>query len=111
MLAVGTRNLSGDEIVNVNFFTTTSSTTSTQCTPEATEFGEIMQKQGHYAIQGFHLHNVNACREMSVLLDGQRIKYEHQPMAKLKNRNNLLMKLAGSSWGADALQTLSGHPH
>ena len=27
----------------------------------------------------FHLHNVSACRELSVLLDGQRIKYEHQP--------------------------------
>ena len=60
-------------------------------------------------------------------LDGQHIKYDHQPTflgvtldcmlsfkphltrtaAKLKNRNNLLTKLAGSSWGADAdtLQT------
>jgi len=63
----------------------------------------------------FHLHHVIVCRELSVLLDGQRIKYEHQPTflgvtlnhtlsfkshltktaAKLKNRNNLLMKLAG----------------
>ena len=63
----------------------------------------------------FHLHNVSACRKLSVLLDGQRIKYEHQPTflgvtlnhtlsfkshltktaAKLKNRNNLLTKLAG----------------
>jgi len=74
------------------------------------------------AVSSFHLHNVSACRELSVLLDGQRIKYEHQPTflgvildrtlslkshltktaAKLKNRNNLLTKLAGSSWGADA---------
>jgi len=73
-------------------------------------------------VSSFHLHNVSACRELSVLLDGQRIKYEHQPTllcvtldrtlsfkshltktaAKLKNRNNLLTKLAGSSWGADA---------
>jgi len=28
------------------------STTFTQCAPEATEFGEIMQTNGHYAIQG-----------------------------------------------------------
>jgi len=66
----------------------------------------------------------HSCHELSVLLDGQRIKYEHQPTflgvrmlsfkshltktaAKLKNRNNLPTKLAGSSWGADAdtLQT------
>jgi len=32
-------------------FTTTSSTTSKQRAPEATEFGEIMQNKGHYAIQ------------------------------------------------------------
>jgi len=30
----------------------TSSTTFTQCTLEATEFGEITQNKGHYAIQG-----------------------------------------------------------
>jgi len=29
-----------------------SSTTFTQCVPEATEFGEITQNKGHYAIQG-----------------------------------------------------------
>ena len=27
-------------------------TTFTQCAPEATEFGEIMQNNGHYAVQG-----------------------------------------------------------
>jgi len=36
-----TRNSSGDEIANVNFFMTTSSTNYMQCAPEATEFGEI----------------------------------------------------------------------
>ena len=48
------RNSSRDEItnVNVNFFTATSSTTFKQCAPEATEFGEITQINGHYAIQG-----------------------------------------------------------
>jgi len=46
-----TRNSSADEIANVNFFTT-SSTTFTQCAPEATEFGEIRQNKGHYAVQG-----------------------------------------------------------
>jgi len=67
----------------------------------------------------FHLHNVTAGRELSVRWT---VKYDHQPTflgvtldrtlsfkphltktaAKLKNRNNLLTKLAGSSWGADA---------
>jgi len=37
-----TRNSSGDGIANVNFFTTTSSTTM-QHVPEATEFGEMTQ--------------------------------------------------------------------
>jgi len=70
----------------------------------------------------FHLHNASASRELSVWLNGQLIKYDHQPTflgvtldrtlsfkphlnktaAKLKNRNNLLTKLAGSSWVADA---------
>jgi len=30
-----------------NFFMKTSSTTFTQCSPEATEFGEITQNKGH----------------------------------------------------------------
>ena len=47
-----TRNSSEDEIANVNFFTTTSSTTFTQCAPEATEFREITQNKDHYAVQG-----------------------------------------------------------
>ena len=42
---------SGDEIANVNFFTTISSTTFTQCAPEGTEFGEITQNKGHYVVQ------------------------------------------------------------
>jgi len=41
----------GNEIANVNFFTTTP-TTFTQCAPEATEYGEITQNKGHYAVQG-----------------------------------------------------------
>jgi len=49
-------NSSGDETANVNFFTT-SSTTFTQCALEATEFREIMQNKGHYAIQG-HLRSL-----------------------------------------------------
>ena len=44
-LLISTRNSSGDEIVNMNFFMMTSSTTFTQCTPEATKFGEITQKR------------------------------------------------------------------
>ena len=42
-------NSSGDD--ELDFFTTTSSTT-TQCAPEATKFGEITQIQSHCAIQG-----------------------------------------------------------
>jgi len=47
-----TRNSSGDEIANVNSFTTTSSTTFTQCAPEDTEFCELTQNKCHYAFQG-----------------------------------------------------------
>ena len=48
-----TSNSSGDEIVNVNFFmTTTLYTYSYQCTPEASEFSEITQSKGHHSVQG-----------------------------------------------------------
>jgi len=47
-----TKNSSGNEIANVNFFAATSSTTVTQCASKATEFGEITQHKGHYAVQG-----------------------------------------------------------
>ena len=47
-----TRTSSGDEIANVNFFAMTSSTTFMRCVREATEFGEITQNKGHYAVQG-----------------------------------------------------------
>ena len=70
----------------------------------------------------FHLHNVRAHRKLQVCLDGQRLMHDPYPKylgmtldrtlsfrehlvktaGKLKNRNNLLMKLAGSSWGANA---------
>ena len=33
-------------------FTTTSSTTFTQCAPKTTEFGEITQNKRRYAVQG-----------------------------------------------------------
>ena len=68
----------------------------------------------------FHLHNVSASRELNVTLNGQRLKHDLHPIylgvtldrtyrehlektaGKLKSRNNLLMKLASSSWGAHA---------
>jgi len=73
----------------------------------------------------FHLHNTSATRELSVYLDSQRIRHECHPTnssvtldhtlsyrehltktaGKLKNGNNLLMKLAGSTWGANTLQS------
>jgi len=70
----------------------------------------------------FHLHNTSAIRDLLVYLDGQRLRHECHPTylgvtldrtlsyrehltktaGKLKNRNNLLMKLASSTWGASA---------
>ena len=70
----------------------------------------------------FHLHNASASRELNVSLNGKRLKHDPHPVylgvtldrtlsykehlvktaGKLKSRNNLLMKLAGSSWGANA---------
>jgi len=70
----------------------------------------------------FHLHNTSATRELSVYLDGQCLRHECYPTyigvtldhtltyrehltktaSKLKNQNNLSMKLAGSTWGASA---------
>jgi len=32
-----------------------SSTTFTQCAAKATEFGEITQNKGHYAVQGYSI--------------------------------------------------------
>ena len=66
----------------------------------------------------FHLHNTSATLELSVYLDVQRLLHESHPTylgvtldrtqsyrehlkktaGKLKNQNNLLMKLAGSTW-------------
>ena len=70
----------------------------------------------------FHLHSTSATRELSVYPDGQHLWHECHPTylgvtvdcmlsfgehltktaGKLKNRNNFLMKLAGSTWGASA---------
>jgi len=70
----------------------------------------------------FHLHNTSGNCELSVYLDGPRLWHECHPTylgvtldrtlsyrvhltktaGKLKNGNNLLMKLAGSTWGASA---------
>jgi len=51
------RNSPGGEIVNVNFFTTTPSTTTfTQRAPEAAEFDETTQNKGHYAVKVIQSH-------------------------------------------------------
>ena len=70
----------------------------------------------------FHLHNASATRELNVFLNNERLKHEKNPVylgvsldhtltyrahlektaGKLKTRNNLLAKLAGTTWGADA---------
>jgi len=70
----------------------------------------------------FHLHNASSGRELTVTLNGQRLKHDPNPAylgvtldrtlsykdhllktaGKLKTRNNLLSKLVGTSWGANA---------
>ncbi len=70
----------------------------------------------------FHLHNAQAKRELNIFIKGQRIKHDPKPTylgitldrsltyhdhlkkmaAKISSRNNLLCKLAGTSWGARA---------
>jgi len=70
----------------------------------------------------FHLHNNRSCHEVNVHMNGQRLKHNPYPVylgvtldrtlsyrehlsrsaAKLKRRNNLIAKLAGTSWGAIA---------
>ena len=70
----------------------------------------------------FHLHNSRAHRELNVSMNGQRLKHDPHPVylgvtldrtlsykqhlskttAKLKSHNNLISKLAGTTWGANA---------
>ena len=67
----------------------------------------------------FHLHNASANRELAIYLNGQLIRHDPNPVhlgvtldraltihdhlkksaAKVSTRNNLLRKLAGSTWG------------
>ena len=71
----------------------------------------------------FHLHNTSATHKLSVYLYGQRLRHERHPTylgvtldrslyyrehlaktaGKLKNRNNSLMKIIGSTWSAKTL--------
>jgi len=70
----------------------------------------------------FHLHNASASQDISVQLNGQHIRHEHNPVylgvtldrtlsynahlkksaPKVGTRNNILRLLAGSSWVASA---------
>ena len=70
----------------------------------------------------FHLHNANAAKELTVVMDKQRLRHDSKPVylgvtldrtlsykdhlqktaGKLKTRNNLLSKLVGTTWGANA---------
>ena len=64
---ISTRNSSGNEIgpySECELFTTTSSTTFTQCAPEATEFGEVTQNKGHYAVKSFKITDYGTNRKM-----------------------------------------------
>jgi len=69
----------------------------------------------------FHLLNASAAREFRVYMEGQQLRHDPNPVylgvtldrtlsyrqhltktaGKLQSRNNLQMKLAGSSWGAN----------
>nr|CAH7712843.1 unnamed protein product [Callosobruchus chinensis] len=73
-------------------------------------------------VSAFHLDNHLANHELEVTLQGSRLKHNHTPKylgvtldrtltfkhhlqkvsAKIKTRNNIIEKLAGSSWGASA---------
>lgn len=70
----------------------------------------------------FHLNNQQANRELNVYVDGVRIEYNFAPIYleipldrtltynqlceqrshKLKTRNNLVEKISGTNWDADA---------
>ena len=70
----------------------------------------------------FHLHNASANRELKIAMDGKTLRHDPHPVylevtlgrmlgfgehlsktsSKLKSRNNLLSKLAGSTCGAGA---------
>ena len=70
----------------------------------------------------FHLHNANASRELNVVMDGKRLRCEHNPVylsvtldrsltfhehltktaAKVRMRNNILSMLASTTWGVRA---------
>jgi len=70
----------------------------------------------------FHLHNAQAARELDIRMNGQRLRHEPKPTylgvtldrsltfhehlertaAKVGARNNLLSKLAGTTWGSRA---------
>ena len=70
----------------------------------------------------FNLHNANANRELKITMDENSLRHDSHPVylgvtldrtlgfgqhlsktsSKLKSRNNLLSKLAGSTWGAVA---------
>ena len=70
----------------------------------------------------FHLQHPRAAQELTVMLNGARLKHDPKPVylgvtldctlsyrehllktaSKLKMRNNLLIKLVGTSWGANA---------
>jgi len=70
----------------------------------------------------FHLHNASAARQLKIVMDGKVLRHEASPTylgvtldrsltyhhhlqktsAKIKSRNNILGRLAGTTWGASA---------
>src|ERR1700743_2406444 len=73
----------------------------------------------------FHLHNASAKRELKITMDGGTIRHDPHPVylgvtldrtlgygehlcqtsSILKARNNLLSKLAGSTWGVGQIRS------
>ena len=80
----------------MNFFTTTFSTTFTQCASETTEFGEIMQNKGHYALQDIDVKTFfyvfYSCHVFYVL----NVFFIFRKFFKIKNVENLLSMQANS---------------
>ena len=89
------------------------------------DFSQAPPKQS--AVCSTCITRTNATRELSVYLDGQRLRHECRPTylgvtrpyavlqrtldkgcSKLKKRNNLLIKLAGSTLGANTAVIFSG---
>ena len=105
----------------MNFFTTTSSSTFTQCAPEATEFGEITQNKGYETVHG-HSRSPTVIPIESIAYDppmeGFRWNLDWNDllkffswmsgMAKVSNGVESLLRMAGLTNVTDDRETTDG---